>query len=79
MSSSTDYAKGFGGRYGVQADRVDKVNLINVQINTWTWSVIVEWHRIVSSQSAASFSEMESPTSSYEKTQPLEACKWLLR
>lgn len=26
--SHTDYAKGFGGRYGVQKDRVDKVRLL---------------------------------------------------
>ncbi|XP_071359071.1 src substrate protein p85-like isoform X3 [Trachinotus anak] len=42
-----DYSAGFGGRYGVQADRMDK--------------------------SAAGFSEMDSPSSAYEKTQPLEA------
>ncbi|MGH0148807.1 UNVERIFIED_CONTAM: hypothetical protein FKN15_044868 [Acipenser sinensis] len=42
-----NYAKGFGGRYGVQTDRMDK--------------------------GAASFTEMEAPTSSYQKTQPVEA------
>uniref|UniRef100_A0A674AE10 Hematopoietic cell-specific Lyn substrate 1 n=1 Tax=Salmo trutta TaxID=8032 RepID=A0A674AE10_SALTR len=38
---------GFGGRYGVQTDRMDK--------------------------SAVAFTDMESPTSAYEKTLPLEA------
>ncbi|XP_042566055.1 src substrate protein p85-like isoform X2 [Clupea harengus] len=42
-----DYTKGFGGRYGVETDRMDK--------------------------SASTFTDMESPTSAYEKTQPLEA------
>jgi cortactin len=28
-SSQTDAAKGFGGKYGVQADRKDKVSLIS--------------------------------------------------
>ncbi|XP_068573424.1 src substrate protein p85-like isoform X1 [Cebidichthys violaceus] len=42
-----DYSAGFGGRYGVQADRMDK--------------------------SAAGFSDMDSPTSAYEKTKPVEA------
>uniref|UniRef100_A0AAZ3SVC6 SH3 domain-containing protein n=1 Tax=Oncorhynchus tshawytscha TaxID=74940 RepID=A0AAZ3SVC6_ONCTS len=39
---------GFGGRYGVQTDRMDK--------------------------SAVAFTDMESPTSAYEKTIPMEAC-----
>uniref|UniRef100_A0AAY4DVK5 SH3 domain-containing protein n=1 Tax=Denticeps clupeoides TaxID=299321 RepID=A0AAY4DVK5_9TELE len=44
---SSDYSKGFGGKYGVEKEKVDK--------------------------SAATFSDIESPASAYEKTKPVEA------
>ncbi|XP_053183355.1 LOW QUALITY PROTEIN: src substrate cortactin-like [Scomber japonicus] len=44
--SQKDYSKGFGGKFGVQNDRMDK---------RWT------------------FEDVEKPTSSYQKTKPVEA------
>lgn len=31
----SDHSKGFGGKYGVQTDRVDKVNLLNIFLLEW--------------------------------------------
>jgi cortactin len=34
-ASQTDAAKGFGGKYGVQADRKDKVSIIRIVYDLW--------------------------------------------
>jgi len=36
-ASQKDYATGFGGKFGVQSDRVDKVHSIFILL-TWKWS-----------------------------------------
>lgn len=73
----SDYSAGFGGRYGVQADRMDKVSMNADWEVIYTSLYILEesfGKLLVLLQSAAGFSDIDSPTSAYEKTQPLEAC-----
>uniref|UniRef100_A0A7N6BA21 SH3 domain-containing protein n=1 Tax=Anabas testudineus TaxID=64144 RepID=A0A7N6BA21_ANATE len=82
--SQKDYSKGFGGKYGVEKEKVDKAAL------GYDYKSETEKHQSQKDysagfggrygvqadrmdKSAAGFSDMNSPTSSYEKTQPLEA------
>ncbi|KFZ62724.1 Hematopoietic lineage cell-specific protein, partial [Podiceps cristatus] len=78
------YSKGFGGRYGVERDKVDKV-AVGFDYKSQTEKhdsqkdyakgfggrYGVQKDRV--DKSAAGFNEMAAPTSSYEKTRPLEA------
>ncbi|XP_041935548.1 hematopoietic lineage cell-specific protein isoform X1 [Alosa sapidissima] len=82
--SQKDYSKGFGGKYGVEKEKVDKAAL------GYDYKAQTEMHQSQKDyakgfggrygvetdrmdKSASTFTEMESPTSAYEKTQPLEA------
>ncbi|XP_032361415.1 src substrate protein p85-like isoform X2 [Etheostoma spectabile] len=83
-ASQKDYSKGFGGKYGVEKEKVDKAAL------GYDYKGQTEKHQSQKDysagfggrygvqadrmdKSAAGFSDMDSPTSAYEKTQPLEA------
>ncbi|XP_031169327.1 hematopoietic lineage cell-specific protein isoform X2 [Sander lucioperca] len=83
-ASQKDYSKGFGGKYGVEKEKVDKAAL------GYDYKGQTEKHQSQKDysagfggrygvqadrmdKSAAGFSDMGSPTSAYEKTQPLEA------
>lgn len=79
-----DYSVGFGGKFGVQRDRQDKSALgwdhqEDVQRHASQTDYAkgfggrygVQKDRV--DKSAAGFNEMAAPTSSYEKTRPLEA------
>ncbi|NXF12403.1 HCLS1 protein, partial [Smithornis capensis] len=83
-SSQTDYSKGFGGRYGVERDKVDKAAVgfdyksqaekhdsQKDYAKGFGGRYGVQKDRV--DKSAAGFDEMAAPTSSYEKTSPLEA------
>ncbi|KAJ6651517.1 hypothetical protein lerEdw1_020852 [Lerista edwardsae] len=82
--SQTDYAVGFGGKFGVQKDRQDKSALTWAHkeeskphesqtdyAKGFGGRYGVQKDRV--DKSAAGFEEMEAPTSSYAKTQPMEA------
>nr|XP_006120803.1 hematopoietic lineage cell-specific protein [Pelodiscus sinensis] len=82
--SQKDYAVGFGGKFGVQKDRQDKCALgwehqeeLNRHESQTDYAkgfggrYGVQEDRV--DESAVGFSEMEAPTSSYEKTKPVEA------
>lgn len=82
--SQKDYSKGFGGKYGVEKEKVDKAALgydykgeTDKHQSQKDYSsgfggrYGVQTDRM--DKSAAGFSDMDSPTSAYEKTQPLEA------
>ncbi|XP_075598438.1 hematopoietic lineage cell-specific protein isoform X3 [Balearica regulorum gibbericeps] len=82
--SQKDYSVGFGGKFGVQKDRQDKSALgwdhqEEVQPHASQTDYAkgfggrygIQKDRV--DKSAAGFSEMAAPTSSYEKTRPLEA------
>ncbi|XP_053114242.1 hematopoietic lineage cell-specific protein-like isoform X2 [Hemicordylus capensis] len=82
--SQTDYAVGFGGKYGVQKDRQDKSALTWAHkeelkphesqtdyAKGFGGRYGVQKDRV--DKAAAGFGEMEAPTSSYEKTRPVEA------
>ncbi|XP_077449610.1 src substrate protein p85-like isoform X3 [Stigmatopora argus] len=79
-----DYSKGFGGKYGVEKEKVDKSAV------GYDYKGLTEKHQSqkdysagfggrygVQSErmdkSASGFSDMDSPISAYEKTQPIEA------
>uniref|UniRef100_A0A8D0D8C9 Hematopoietic cell-specific Lyn substrate 1 n=1 Tax=Sander lucioperca TaxID=283035 RepID=A0A8D0D8C9_SANLU len=79
-----NYSKGFGGKFGVEKEKVDKAAL------GYDYKSETEKHQSQKDysagfggrygvqadrmdKSAAGFSDMGSPTSAYEKTQPLEA------
>nr|XP_033930783.1 hematopoietic lineage cell-specific protein isoform X2 [Pseudochaenichthys georgianus] len=83
-TSQKDYSKGFGGKYGVEKEKVDKSAL------GYDYKGQTEKHQSQKDysagfggrygvqadrmdKSAAGFSDMDSPSSAYEKTQPLEA------
>ncbi|RMB90175.1 hypothetical protein DUI87_33444 [Hirundo rustica rustica] len=79
-----DYSKGFGGRYGVERDKVDKAAVgfdyksqaekhdsQKDYAKGFGGRYGVQKDRV--DKSAAGFDEMAAPTSSYEKTRPLEA------
>ncbi|NXJ99433.1 HCLS1 protein, partial [Corythaixoides concolor] len=83
-SMGTYYSKGFGGRYGVERDKVDKAavgfdyksqaekhNSQKDYAKGFGGRYGVQKDRV--DKSAAGFNEMAAPTSSYEKTRPLEA------
>ncbi|NXC73903.1 HCLS1 protein, partial [Anhinga anhinga] len=78
------YSKGFGGRYGVERDKVDKAAVgfdyksqaekhdsQKDYAKGFGGRYGVQNERV--DTSAAGFNEMAAPTSSYEKTRPLEA------
>ncbi|XP_059842953.1 src substrate cortactin-like isoform X1 [Hypanus sabinus] len=82
--SQKDYAKGFGGKFGVQKghqdqaahgwDHKEEVKLHESQTDYakgFGGRYGVQQDRM--DKSAATFTEMESPTSSYQKTMPVEA------
>uniref|UniRef100_A0A8C9ZJS1 Hematopoietic cell-specific Lyn substrate 1 n=1 Tax=Sander lucioperca TaxID=283035 RepID=A0A8C9ZJS1_SANLU len=82
--SQKDYSKGFGGKFGVEKEKVDKAALgYDYKSETekhqsqkdysagFGGRYGVQADRM--DKSAAGFSDMGSPTSAYEKTQPLEA------
>ncbi|XP_030005890.1 src substrate protein p85-like isoform X6 [Sphaeramia orbicularis] len=82
--SQKDYAKGFGGKYGVETEKVDKAALgYDYKGETekhqsqkdyssgFGGRYGVQTDRM--DKSAVGFSDMNSPTSAYEKTQPFEA------
>ncbi|NXG39727.1 HCLS1 protein, partial [Dromaius novaehollandiae] len=83
-SMDTYYSKGFGGRYGVERDKVDKAAVgFDYQSQAekhdsqrdyakgFGGRYGVQKDRV--DKSAAGFNEMAAPTSSYEKTRPVEA------
>ncbi|NXA23934.1 HCLS1 protein, partial [Ibidorhyncha struthersii] len=83
-SMGTYYSKGFGGRYGVERDKVDKAAVgfdyksqaekhdsQKDYAKGFGGRYGVQKDRV--DKSAAGFNEMAAPTSSYEKTRPLEA------
>ncbi|NXY11698.1 HCLS1 protein, partial [Pteruthius melanotis] len=83
-SMSTYYSKGFGGRYGVERDKVDKAAVgfdyksqaekhesQKDYAKGFGGRYGVQRDRV--DKSAAGFDEMSAPTSSSEKTRPLEA------
>ncbi|NXA76275.1 HCLS1 protein, partial [Thryothorus ludovicianus] len=83
-SVGTDYSKGFGGRYGVGLPKVDKA-AVGLDYKSqaekhhsqkdyakgFGGRYGIQKDRV--DKSAAGFDEMAAPTSSYEKTRPLEA------
>ncbi|XP_077449609.1 src substrate protein p85-like isoform X2 [Stigmatopora argus] len=69
--SQKDYSAGFGGRYGVQSERMDKVSS---KMTLCDRLKKLRCFRLgFLSKSASGFSDMDSPISAYEKTQPIEA------
>ncbi|NXF40668.1 HCLS1 protein, partial [Nyctibius bracteatus] len=79
-----NYSKGFGGRYGVERDKVDKAAVgfdyksqAEKHDSQKDYAKGFGGHYGVQKdrvdKSAAGFDEMAAPTSSYEKTRPLEA------
>ncbi|KAM8883566.1 src substrate protein p85-like [Synchiropus picturatus] len=83
-ASQRDYSKGFGGRFGVETEKVDKSALgFDYKGETekhesqrdysagFGGRYGVQKDRM--DKSAAAFSDMDSPSSAYEKTQPFEA------
>uniref|UniRef100_W5KF34 Hematopoietic cell-specific Lyn substrate 1 n=2 Tax=Astyanax mexicanus TaxID=7994 RepID=W5KF34_ASTMX len=81
--SQKDYSKGFGGKFGVEKEKVDKAaHGYDYKGETEKHQSQKDYAKGFGGRygvqedrmdkSAASFSEMESPTSSYEKTLPLE-------
>ncbi|XP_028256469.1 src substrate protein p85-like isoform X3 [Parambassis ranga] len=82
--SQKDYSKGFGGKFGVEKEKVDKAALgYDYKAETekhqsqkdysagFGGRYGVQTDRM--DKNAAGFSEMDSPTTAYEKTQPIEA------
>ncbi|KAM8909523.1 src substrate protein p85-like isoform 2-T2 [Spinachia spinachia] len=79
--SQKDYSKGFGGKFGVEKEKVDRAAL------GYDYKSETEKHQSQKAgfggrygvqadrmdKSAVGFSDMDSPTSAYEKTQPVEA------
>uniref|UniRef100_A0A8B9G3B0 Cortactin n=1 Tax=Amazona collaria TaxID=241587 RepID=A0A8B9G3B0_9PSIT len=83
-ASQRDYVKGFGGKFGVQTDRQDKcalgwdhqekVQLHESQIDYakgFGGKYGVQKDRM--DKNAATFEDIEKPTSTYQKTKPIEA------
>uniref|UniRef100_A0A8C3GBL6 Hematopoietic cell-specific Lyn substrate 1 n=1 Tax=Cyclopterus lumpus TaxID=8103 RepID=A0A8C3GBL6_CYCLU len=82
--SQKDYSKGFGGKFGVEKEKVDKAALgYDYKSETekhqsqkdysagFGGRYGVQADRM--DKSAAGFSDMDSPSSAYKKTQPVEA------
>ncbi|XP_061663429.1 src substrate protein p85-like isoform X4 [Syngnathoides biaculeatus] len=83
-ASQKDYSKGFGGKYGVEKGKVDKAAVgydykgqTEKHQSQRDYSAGFGGRYGVQSErmdkSAVGFSEMDSPTSAYEKMQPVEA------
>ncbi|KAJ8007098.1 hypothetical protein DPEC_G00114040 [Dallia pectoralis] len=82
--SQKDYSKGFGGKFGVENEKVDKAALgYDYKGETEKHESQKDYAKGFGGRygvqtdrmdkSAAAFTDMESPTSAYEKTLPLEA------
>ncbi|XP_074554926.1 src substrate protein p85-like isoform X3 [Halichoeres trimaculatus] len=82
--SQKDYSKGFGGKYGVEKEKKDKAALgydykgeTEKHQSQKDYSAGFGGRYGVQAdrmdKSAAGFADIESPTSAYEKTQPIEA------
>ncbi|XP_046879208.1 src substrate protein p85-like [Hypomesus transpacificus] len=82
--SQKDYSKGFGGKFGVEKEKVDKAALgYDYKGQTEKHESQKDYSKGFGGRfgvqedrmdkNAANFTDMESPTSAYEKTQPLEA------
>ncbi|XP_067110384.1 src substrate protein p85-like [Osmerus mordax] len=82
--SQKDYSKGFGGKFGVEKENVDKAALgYDYKGQTEKHESQKDYSKGFGGRfgvqedrmdkNAANFTDMESPTSAYEKTQPLEA------
>ncbi|XP_061663427.1 src substrate protein p85-like isoform X2 [Syngnathoides biaculeatus] len=82
--SQRDYSKGFGGKFGVEKEKVDKAAVgydykgqTEKHQSQRDYSAGFGGRYGVQSErmdkSAVGFSEMDSPTSAYEKMQPVEA------
>uniref|UniRef100_A0A8C7Q1D5 Hematopoietic cell-specific Lyn substrate 1 n=1 Tax=Oncorhynchus mykiss TaxID=8022 RepID=A0A8C7Q1D5_ONCMY len=82
--SQKDYSKGFGGKFGVEKEKVDKAALgYDYKGETEKHESQKDYakgfggrHGVQTDRmdkSAVAFTDMESPTSAYEKTIPLEA------
>ncbi|XP_042265522.1 src substrate cortactin-like isoform X4 [Thunnus maccoyii] len=83
-ASQKDYTTGFGGRYGVQADRVDESAVgFDYQGKTEKHESQKDYSKGFGGKfgvqndrmdkSAGTFEDVEKPTSSYQKTKPVEA------
>uniref|UniRef100_A0A8C7PUC3 Hematopoietic cell-specific Lyn substrate 1 n=1 Tax=Oncorhynchus mykiss TaxID=8022 RepID=A0A8C7PUC3_ONCMY len=83
-TSQKDYSKGFGGKFGVEKEKVDKAALgYDYKGETEKHESQKDYakgfggrHGVQTDRmdkSAVAFTDMESPTSAYEKTIPLEA------
>ncbi|XP_041636958.1 hematopoietic lineage cell-specific protein isoform X2 [Cheilinus undulatus] len=82
--SQKDYSKGFGGKYGVEKEKVDKAALgydykgeTEKHQSQKDYSAGFGGRYGVQAdrmdKSASGFSDIDSPSSAYEKTQPIEA------
>ncbi|CAB1346017.1 unnamed protein product [Coregonus sp. 'balchen'] len=82
--SQKDYSKGFGGKFGVEREKVDKAALgYDYKGETEKHESQKDYAKGFGGRygvqadrmdkSAVAFTDMESPTSAYEKTLPLEA------
>uniref|UniRef100_A0A6Q2ZM21 SH3 domain-containing protein n=1 Tax=Esox lucius TaxID=8010 RepID=A0A6Q2ZM21_ESOLU len=82
--SQKDYSKGFGGKFGVEKEKVDKAALgYDYKGETEKHESQKDYAKGFGGRygvqkdrmdkSAVAFTDMESPTSAYEKTLPLEA------
>uniref|UniRef100_A0AAZ3R0A2 SH3 domain-containing protein n=1 Tax=Oncorhynchus tshawytscha TaxID=74940 RepID=A0AAZ3R0A2_ONCTS len=85
--SQKDYSKGFGGKFGVEKEKVDKAALgYDYKGETEKHESQKDYAKGFGGRygvqtdrmdkSAVAFTDMESPTSAYEKTIPMEACKY---
>ncbi|XP_038852442.1 hematopoietic lineage cell-specific protein-like isoform X2 [Salvelinus namaycush] len=83
-TSQKDYSKGFGGKFGVEQEKVDKAALgYDYKGETEKHQSQKDYAKGFGGRygvqtdrmdkSAVAFTDMESPTSAYEKTLPLEA------
>uniref|UniRef100_A0AAY5L091 SH3 domain-containing protein n=1 Tax=Esox lucius TaxID=8010 RepID=A0AAY5L091_ESOLU len=83
-ASQKDYSKGFGGKFGVEKEKVDKAALgYDYKGETEKHQSQKDYAKGFGGRygvqkdrmdkSAVAFTDMESPTSAYEKTLPLEA------
>lgn len=70
LLSSSDYSKGFGGKFGVQNDRMDKVRSLTLVCVRAASSASSE---SLLNQSAGTFEDVEKPAPTYQKTKPVEA------
>lgn len=66
-----DYSKGFGGKFGVQNDRMDKVRT-RVCVYFSVEGLVLHVTSDIE-QSASTFEDVEKLTPAYQKTKPVEA------